>query len=721
MSEQDETLQIFFSETDELLRLAEESLLALESTPESESDIEQLFRSVHTLKSGAAMVGFMGISDYSHLLENLLERLRTRKLAVTKNLITFLLDSIDFIRSMVDSVSQGEAEADPKVLDEQKGQIKRYLGIEGISSPEQEPEPPAKEAPGEAVEEFRFYKIDLKFEKHLFYSGQDPLLILSGLSEFGEFVQVVPDLSELPDFENFSMYDLYISWQIIIKTTASYKDLEDVFMFVKDDNDIHIEDVTKRYREGVDIELADKKLGEVLLEESRITEEVLTDALKKQKMLGEILVEDGKVDREDIEKAVASQAESRTVYRKTTIRVDVEKINVLVNLGEEMGIGLSKVQSLFEKHTDSAKMEITEELENILKVNQEFQERVAGVRMFPLEGTFRRFQRMARDLAIQQNKQIKVILTGIDTELDKEVIEHVTDPLKHLVRNCVDHGIETPEEREAKGKPPTGTIELKAYQRGGRIFVEIREDGKGIDLAGIRQRALEKGWVEPDQELSREALLDFIFRPGFSTASQVTELSGRGVGMDVVKTQLDQLGGTIDVRTEKDKGTTFILCLPLTSALMEVLHVMVQGTSYLVPVQAVVGTERFDEGLVKGIGAKERLYPFRGDYLPLVDITKIFNIDGTPSGDGNSTILIFVDTGRKAFGIPADELLESQQIIVKTLETNYRSVKGIIGATILGDGSVSLVLDLLGLEEIFFKNSFKGDVDHEGEEKGESG
>lgn len=720
MSKEDETLQIFFSETDELLGLAEESLLALEATPESESDVEQLFRSVHTIKSGAAMVGFMGISDYAHLVENLLERLRAGKLAVTNNLITFLLNSIDFIRSMADRVSRGEAEVDPEALEERKGQVKRYLGVDGISESEEGPEPPAKEAPKEAIEEFNYYKIDLKFKKDLFYSGQDPLLLLLSLSELGEFVQVIPDLSELPDFENFSMYDLYISWQVIIKTTASNKDLEEVFMFVKDDNDIHIEDVTKRYREGVDIELADKKLGEVLVEKSTITEEELEDALKKQKMLGEILIEDGKVERKELEKAVASQVESRVAVRKTTIRVDVDKIDVLVNLGEEMGIGLSKVQLLLGKDARSEQTEIVEEMENLLKVNREFQERVAGVRMFPLEGTFRRFQRMARDLAIQQNKQIKVILTGIDTELDKEVIEHVTDPLKHLVRNCVDHGIETPEERESKGKPPTGTIELKAYQRGGRIFVEISEDGKGIDLASIQQRALEKGWIEPDQALSREALLDFIFKPGFSTASEVTELSGRGVGMDVVKTQLDQLGGTIDIRTEKDKGTTFILCLPLTSALMEVLHVIVQGTSYLVPVQAIVGTEIFDKDLVKSLGARERVYPFRGDYLPVVDITRVFNIGGTLSGNGNSTVLIFINTGKKEFGILVDELLEPQQIIVKTLETNYRSVKGIAGATILGDGSVSLVLDLLGLEEIFFKKPIEGDIGHESEEKGES-
>ena len=718
MSEDDETLQIFFSETEDLLKLAEESLLALESTPESESDIEQLFRSVHTLKSGAGMVGYLDISEYAHLLENLLERLRSGKLAVTNHLVTFLLNSIDFIRLMIEKVSQGEVGADPEVLDERKDQVKRYLGIDGISSPEEEPESQVKEVPKESTQEFRYYKIDLKFRKDLFYSGQDPLLILLGLSELGEFVQVVPDLSELPDFQEFSMYDLYISWQIVMKTEQPYEDLEDVFLFVREENDIRVEDITNRYKDGVDIEFADKRLGEVLLEDGKITDEVLDDALSRHKKLGQILVEEGKVHAEDVEKAVAIQEESRAVYRKTTIRVDVKKIDCLVNLAEEMGIGLAKVQALFEKNAGPRQMEIIDEMQNLLKVNQEFQERVARVRMFPLEGTFRRFQRMARDLAFKQNKQIKVMLTGIDTELDKEVIEHVADPLKHLVRNCIDHGLETQEERLTKGKPPAGIIEFKAYQRAGRIFVEIRDDGRGIDPAAIRRKAIEKGWVGPDQVLSDDEVLEFLFKPGFSTTSEVTELSGRGVGMDVVKTQLDQLGGTVETHTKKDKGTTFVLCLPLTSALMEVLHVTVQGISCLVPLQCIAATERLDNNLVKSFGAEEKVYPFRGDYLPLVDIAKILNI-AMVSENGERTALVFVNTERKAFGIPVDEVLDPKQIIVKTLETNYRSVKGIAGATILGDGSVSLVLDLLGLEEIFFKDSIRGDPTHEAQEKTE--
>ncbi len=526
-------------------------------------------------------------------------------------------------------------------------------------------------------------------------------------------MEAVADLSELPDFDNFSMYDLYISWQIILRTKRSRKDLENVFVFVKDDNDIRIEDVTNGYKEEVDIEFADKRLGEVLLERGGITEKTLTDALRNQKRLGDILVEDGKIRPEDVEKAVALQEGSRAAYRKTTIRVDVEKIDSLVNLGEEIGIGLSKVHALLEKYPAPGHTEIMGKMGNLLKVNREFQERVARVRMLPLEGTFRRFQRTARDLASQQNKQIKVILTGVDTELDKEIIEHLADPLKHLVLNCVDHGLETPEERQAKGKPPVGLIEFKAYQRAGRIFVEIRDDGRGIDLTAIERRAVEGDWIEPDQAVSKETLLGLMFEPGFSTTSKVTRVSGRGIGMDVVKTQLDQLGGTVGILTEEDRGTAFTICLPMTSALMEVLHVMVQETLYLVPQQPVIATEKFDKRLVRSLGAREKVYPFRGDYLPLVDLVEIFDT-GMPSRDGNGAVVIFVDTGRNAFGIPVDDVLDYQQVTVKALETNYRSVRGVAGATILGDGSVSLVLDLLGLEEMLFRDSFKGNADYEG-------
>ena len=700
MTEQDEILQIFFSEAEELIKLAETSLMSLESAPESTSDVEELFRSIHTLKSSAAMMGFSSISEYTHLLETLLDRLRSGKITVTKRLITFLLESIDFIRSMVERVSQGRGEADPRELERNEEQLKRYLGLDGLPSMPGKPAAGKSESHSEASEDVRYYSIDLTFNKSLFYSGRDPLLVLLSLSEVGELIRITPDLSRLPPYEEMVLYDLYISWHVILKTTRTLEDVDDVFLFVKHDNDIHIEDITGRFKEGVDLDLADKKLGEVLVDQGRITPEDLGKALGKQRKLGEILIEDGKIDPDDLHEAVALQEESRAVYRRTTIRVSVDKIDALVNLAEEMGIGLARMHGLARQSAGLQSMEFHEEMEYLLKINREFQDRVARVRMFPLEGTFRRFQRMVRDLAFQQEKLVQVAIKGIDTELDKEVIEHITDPLKHLVRNCVDHGIELPEERVAKGKSPEGIIEFRAYQREGKIYIEIRDDGRGVDLEGVRKKALREGWIKSDHESNREALLNLIFKPGFSLSATVTELSGRGVGMDVVKTRLEQLGGTIDIHTERDKGTTFILCLPLRFTLMDGLHLKFCDMTCLVPLQAVVGTERFERQLLKSMGAVGKMYLFRGDYVPLMDLSKLFNLSSNRNAGGGG-ILVFLDTGRKTFGIPVDEILEPQQIIIKSLETNYRSIKGIAGAAILGDGSVSLVLDLLGLEEMF--------------------
>jgi len=348
--------------------------------------------------------------------------------------------------------------------------------------------------------------------------------------------------------------------------------------------------------------------------------------------------------------------------------------------------------------------DITLELENLLKINREFQERVAQVRMFSLEGTFQRFQRIARDTALAQNKRIKSIMTGTDTELDKEVIECITDPLKHLVRNCVDHGIEPPDERMAKGKSEEGIIEFKAHQKGGLIFVQIQDDGKGLNIEKIRQRALEMRISVPDGEIDNKTLTNIICSPGFSTSTNVTKLSGRGVGMDVVKTEVEKLGGSLKIETAKDKGTTFTLALPLTFALTDALHFREKDRSYLVPLWGLVGTDKFEESSMRSFGGDEKLYHFRDKYLPIMNLSRVYGDEMSGIND-QKKIVVFLNTGRQKFGLLVDEVIDCRQIVVKSLESHYQSVRGISGATIMGDGSVALVLDLFGLEEIFFNKN----------------
>ncbi len=704
MNEREEILQIFFAETEDLLKKSEESLLRLETAPGPGSDLEELFRAIHTLKSGSAMVGFNALSKYVHLIENLLDRIRNNQLSVTRPLISFLLEDVDFIRAMVDKCAGGE-DVDPDALDARKARLNRFLGIEGVSGKEEAgPEPVPDSAKDEG---WHYYHIDLRFRKDLFNFGHDPLLLLLNLTEIGECVEVAADTSELPGYKEMDFYELYFSWRVILKTTASIREVEDVFMFVRDENKIVIEEITDRYREGVDLQLGEVPLGEALVERGGISRGDLKSALGKQKKLGEILIDEGKIDKEAIQKVISLQQESRFTYRKTSLRVDVEKIDHLVNLAEEIGINLSRLQSLFIREGSLSRDEIGQEIENLLKVNREFQERVAGVRMFSLKGTFRRFQRIVRDAAYDQKKQIKVILSGVDTELDKEVIEYIADPLKHLVRNCVDHGIELPEERVAAKKPAEGIIEFKAYQKGGKIFIQISDDGRGLDIEKIHRRALEMGLDKAGGELDNDTLMEIICHPGFSTASGVTEVSGRGVGMDVVKTQVERIGGFVRIKTKKGKGTVVTLIIPLTFALTETLHVQDQDVSYLVPLWGIMGVEKFEAGRMRTFGADEKVYRFRGEYLPLMSLYRVYGTIA-PENDRTGTTVVFLDTGRQKFGILIDEVLDPYQVVVKSIESNYKSVIGVGGAAIMGDGSTAIVLDLLGLEEIYFKHSLPG-------------
>ncbi|MFP4474405.1 MAG: chemotaxis protein CheW [Desulfatibacillaceae bacterium] len=734
MNDQDETLQIFFQETEDLLKAAEEALLSLEQEPRPGPDVEELFRSVHTLKSGAAMVGFARTSEYAHLLENLLERVRNGTLTITKPLISFLLDDMDFLKGMLENAAAGEQEADPGVLKTKKAQINRYLGMDAIpgveepeppprAKPAPEPEPehaavekapaqapseepsrqPAKAGKEEApeAEDLHYYEILLRFRDDLFLSGQDPILLLLALSEMAELEDVVPELGNLPRYEDLDPYKMYMGWRIIAATRASMEEIEDIFMFVKDDNDIHVTDVTQRYKEGVDVEVGELPLGEVLVERGAISKMDLDEALGRQKRLGEILVETGKIDEATLTQVVSQQTESRTTYRKTSLRVDVEKIDHLVNLAEEIGISLSRMQNMVGGAEHPLGTEIEVELEQMAKVNREFQERVAQVRMFPLEGTFRRFQRIARDTAFEQGKKIRVYLQGVDTELDKEVIEHITDPLKHLVRNSIDHGIETPEEREAAGKDPEGYIEFRAFQKGGMILVQISDDGRGIDCERVMREGVDKGVVRPGELVDQTNVLDIICRPGFSTAAEITSISGRGVGMDVVKTEVERLGGSMVVETKKGEGTTFTLALPLTFALTEALHILDHGRSYLIPLWGVAGTEEFLPEKARSFGANQRVYMFRDEYIPVVDLARVYGVGDDPVTEPGK-VLVFIDTARQRFGMLVDEVRDPHQVVVKSLETNYKGVAGISGATIMGDGSVALVVDLFSLEEIFF-------------------
>ncbi|OGQ98183.1 MAG: hypothetical protein A2521_14900 [Deltaproteobacteria bacterium RIFOXYD12_FULL_57_12] len=671
-------MEIFLNEVEDLFGTAEGALLRLEETPAAGPEVEELFRVVHTLKSSSAMVGMGTISKHFHLLENLLDRLRNNELAVTRPIVSFLLENLDLLRAMISGSARGDPGAvDADLLAGRQAQLQQLMTGDRSRT---EPVPVAVDAAGE----FHCFRLGLSFRDDLPDPCPDPLSLLAKLAEIGEIKEVAADLSRLPPYDQIIPEKLYIAWQLVLKTGVTADELQAFFATFGQGHILTIEELSGTPEDGTlpsaPAPPREPREGGDGGEEQPATLEVVTQP-------------------------PLEPDEERPSGRRQSIRVDAKKLNYLVNLADEMGIVVSVLQNLFAWKAPRHQDAIKKELDGLTKLNREFQERVANVRMSPLAGLFRRFQRIARDTAAARQKQIRVLLHGAEVELDREVIEHIADPLKHMVRNCVDHGIELPEERVAKGKPAEGTVHFSASRTGGRILIQISDDGRGFDITRIRQRAVELGLARPDEPLDRDTLLGLVCSPGFSSASKVTELSGRGVGMDVVKTEVDRLGGHLAIETREGEGTTFTLDLPLTFTLIKALHIRSRDVSYLIPLLGIMTTEPYVRGRAEAIGASQRLfYRHQEEYLPLLDLAEMSR-NGTAQVWGREAVVVFLDTGRRRFGLLVDEVLDPQQVVVKSLETNFRGVKGLAGATLLGDGAVALVLDLQAIEEIFLEDS----------------
>ena len=697
--ESNELLEIYFSEAEDLLQRIEKSLLVLEEMSDDPAQIQELFRAVHTMKSSAAMVGFDTISEYAHLLENLLDRLRSGRLQSSRSLISHLLTGQGLLRSMVEKASRGEEPITPFELTAQKEQLARFLGIQGTK----EVAPVLPSIPPLREEQDHFYKIALSFKEALFFSGQDPLMLLRELQDLGEIVQVKADCSRVPKITQLNPFSLYLSWKILFRTQEPQASIEEVFCFIKEDHPLEIVDATQEFPEGIDRSLADKRIGEILIEEGVINSEDLREALQVQKKIGQVLLEKGKVEAKTISQIMAEQEKSRILQRKSTIRVDTQKLDNLANFVEELSVNLSRVSHEMEKNGPASSRIILEEMDRVEQNLREIREQVMRVRMFPLEGTFQRLQRMARDLTVEEGKEARIEIQGSETELDKDLIEQITDPLKHCIRNAIDHGIESPEERLKRGKPPQGLLSIKAFQREGKIFIQVADDGRGLDLEAIYRKAVENRLISPETRPAPAELQRLILLPGFSTAQNISDLSGRGVGLDVVQDQISRIGGLVDISSSPGQGTTITLSIPLTLAVMEGLRIDVGGESYLVPVSSVLTVRAIQDQDIKTVEAREEMIRFEECYIPAVRLETVLGVPGKRT-DGYKIALI-LDSDKRKFALLADQILETRQVVIKGLETHFRSIPGIAGGAILGDGKVCLILDIYGLDRIIFGDS----------------
>ena len=655
----DKLLEIFAEEAREIMDSLEAGLLSLESRPDPET-INTVFRAAHTMKGNAGIVGFGPVVELTHLMEGVLDQMRQGERQPEDQVMGLLLQATDHLKGMVEAMLAGQEPRDPAPLLRELSPLVPGQAPPPVSAA---PSSPPGQAPALEQEERRLH-LSIKLPPDLFTTGDGPLQLLAELGDLGELERVLCHVEELPPFAELDPFSLYLWWEVWLKTSQPLGTVENIFMFVRDEGDISIAP-THEDPPPAPLPLAKR---------------------------------DPKPPspRPSAPPATAAAPLRPASMAAPTIRVDTNKLDKLVNLVGEMVIGLARVSGTLDARSDPDLQSAVQSMEHI---SRDLQQQVMRVRMVPVEGTFHRFRRMVRDLAAKLGKDIRLELSGLETEWDKNVAERIVDPLKHLVRNAAGHGLEPPEQRRAAGKPAQGTIWLRAYQQQGRIFIEVADDGQGIDPELVLNLARERGLVLPEANPSQEEIYELLFHPGFTTAGQVTELSGRGVGLDVVRQNVESLRGSVEINSTFGQGTTFRIKLPLTLAIIDGMNVRVAGEVYVLPLLAIVESFRPVAGQLKTVEGRGEVLRLRDSYLPLVRLARLFRLEGGVDDPSQGLVVVIGSMGKR-FGLLVDDILGEQQAVIKSLAQNYGEVPGVSGATILGDGRVALILDVPGLEKM---------------------
>lgn len=676
----DKFKEAFREEAYELLTQLETILLELEADPGKPELINAAFRAIHTIKGSAGMFGFEKPGRFAHDLENLLDACRAGRRAVDKHVIDLTLRARDKIRSMIESDESGGP------FDEEAQSLIQAFrsAVEGLATPSPLAGPTA--APPAEPRALEGFRIRFKPANDIFKDGTRPLKLLEELRALGE-LSVVADLSSLPALEDMDPEACYTGWEAILSTDKGVDALRDVFIFVEGRAELEIE----RLGELDAAEGGVKRLGQILLERGAIQKAELEKALQSQRKLGEVLVETKAVKPEQLQAALAEQehlkrAQERHVEGSSSVRVASEKLDELVDLVGELVTLQARLSRSSGQIADQGLGAISEQLERLVA---QLRDTAMSVRMLPIGSTFSKFRRVVRDLSGELGKEVELYTSGEDTELDKTIIERLNDPLVHIIRNSLDHGVETPDERLAAGKPRSGSIRLAASHSGATVEIAVSDDGKGMDLEAIVRQARERGLVGQHEELPRDEALQLVFRPGFSTAKVVSAVSGRGVGMDVVKREIDALGGSVKLESRDGRGATVILSIPLTLAIIEGLLVGIGEERYVMPlatVEACVELERAEKG---GEGAAS-LIRYRDELIPIVDLREVFAVPG--ERPELRQVVVANDQGSRS-GYVVDAVIGDYQTVIKPLGRIFKEAEGISGATILGDGNVALIVD----------------------------
>jgi len=692
-----EFLDVFLEECFEGLEVMETGLLHLDEGTDLE-EINTIFRAAHSIKGGSAAFGFNHVSEFTHVMETMLDLLRSGKRQVDRDTVDLLLASVDVLREMVEGLKEDRA-PDEAVVADLKSRLEAAVAqgsdasgnetesdaeedvVKGASS-EAEP-PPAKD------DERRTWHIRLEPGPELFREGTDPIRLFQELAALGD-LEVHTDAGELPDLEKLDPTSCHLAWEARLTTSADESAIRDIFAWLGDGCRLEI-----RPEDRVQTDAASKPVGDEPPPTADPPAEAKPEAAADAKPSPPSEQKPTKPTKAPTPRA-GGRGESNS------IRVSTEKVDLLINLVGELVITqsmLNQVGSLLAQHGGPEVEALFNGLAQLERNTRELQENVLQIRMLPISFAFNRFPRLVRDLSNKLGKKVELVLTGEQTEVDKTVLEKIGDPLVHLVRNALDHGLETPEARRAAGKPEQGRLELSAQHESGNIVIRITDDGAGLNREKILRKAIERGLVSEKDELSDERIDNLIFMPGFSTADQVSDLSGRGVGMDVVKRNINDLGGTVSIQSEPGKGAVVTIRLPLTLAILDGQLAQVGRETYIVPLISIVESLRMRPDQLNRIAGTTEVYRFRNEYIPVIRLNHLFGVKEATE-DLEDGLLVVVEADGRLAGLFVDRLQGQQQVVIKSLETNFQQLPGISGATILGDGQVALILDIPGLIQL---------------------
>ncbi|MBT2767500.1 chemotaxis protein CheA [Stenotrophomonas sp. ISL-67] len=633
----------FFEESREGLDAMEAGLLALESGQQDPEIINSVFRAAHSIKGGAGTFGFDAIAALTHVLETLLDELRAGKRALEAAAVDAMLSSVDVLRALLREAEHGQP-ADPQAVAAVKARLEAVLSGQA----------PAAAAPAIAkVDDTpEAWQIGFVPAPSLFMSGNDPLRIIRELEHLGS-LQVAARLDRLPGFDQLDPLEAHLAWDLGLVGKVPRSKIEDTFAWVVDDCELDI-------RPAAPPSLA-------------------TSAPAAAAPAAPV--------------AAAAAPAPPTSEAETSIRVAVEKVDALINLVGELVITQAMLKQVSHALDPVHAEQLFAGLDLLERNTRDLQEAVIGVRMLPVDAVFRRFPRLVRDLSSRLGKHVRLRTIGEGTELDKGLIEKIADPLVHLVRNSIDHGLEMPDVRRDAGKDETGTITLAASHQGGHIVIEVSDDGRGLNRDKILSKALERGLSVPDNPTDAQ-VWDLIFQPGFSTADAVTDLSGRGVGMDVVRRNIQALGGEVQLESKAGNGTRVLIRLPLTLAILDGMTVSVAGETVILPLAYVLEALQPQAEDVRSMAGEGRVLRVRGEYLPILSLSEYYGFGRRANDD---SLVVVVEGDGQKIALEVDELVGQQQVVVKNIENNYRRIGGVSGATILGDGRVALIVDIGGL------------------------